>query len=681
MRLLKPNSILHHSTNWILALILSINSVYAQNNEEYIYPIQNKRVILNQSILDEAKLESFVHNYFNTQGITSLQIKLVDTKKSIASQHYIFQVYYMDKVLDQAMVKLHANDNYLTLLQHNLPSFEEWHTLDEVNIGTSNFDVYLIIQEQLIPAKKELLIREKEDYYAHVFTLPNGEKYENILKYHTDSVAYGKVFNPDPLSSSGQTYGGNYQDAYVIDTAGLLIQNINNPGGNTVTAPSSNFTFDGQTFNIPTESYVNTFSGPVLRQVFENITLDGQGTVLGFNTAITDNLASYTTQIIREDYNYPELANEQVWRSFPVDFSGGTFNLTNDFFIISEFSSPFTNPAVSVNDSFDFTRNQVQFEDVNAFFHLNNYKSYWESLGFTDLASELILIDAHGNNGADNSFFSPTNPPRLVFGQGGVDDAEDADVIIHEYGHALSNFASPNSNIGTQRRSLDEGFGDYLAYSYSRALFPFNAFNVFSWDGHNEFWNGRVANSPKTALDISNTESIYFNGEVWSATLRDLHSALGRTITDQLAIELMYYNMPNGSLTQAALNLFEADSALYNGIHSCDIFQVLFGRKFLLGTCTDFEAGISNKFTNNNLVQLNNSYGFANNGESLFITSDELNIENSILQVIDINGKLIYEDLLDKNNYELKSSPFSSGLYFLTLQTKEHHNRFKILKN
>ena len=43
-----------------------------------------------------------------------------------------------------------------------------------------------------------------------------------------------------------------------------------------------------------------------------------------------------------------------------------------------------------------------------------------------------IDVDCHGFNGGDNSAFNPgTNPPSIVFGQGGVDDAEDADVIIH----------------------------------------------------------------------------------------------------------------------------------------------------------------------------------------------------------------------------------------------------------
>ena len=43
----------------------------------------------------------------------------------------------------------------------------------------------------------------------------------------------------------------------------------------------------------------------------------------------------------------------------------------------------------------------------------------------------------HGFNGADNSSYSP-GTGRLQFGEGGVDDAEDSDVVHHELGHGPS---------------------------------------------------------------------------------------------------------------------------------------------------------------------------------------------------------------------------------------------------
>ena len=39
--------------------------------------------------------------------------------------------------------------------------------------------------------------------------------------------------------------------------------------------------------------------------------------------------------------------------------------------------------------------------------------------------------------GPDNSFATDHPKDEMRFGKGGVDDAEDAEVILHEYGHAI----------------------------------------------------------------------------------------------------------------------------------------------------------------------------------------------------------------------------------------------------
>ena len=195
---------------------------------------------------------------------------------------------------------------------------DQWKQLTTSELSAANH-VWLYFNNVFVKGIKELLTDEAEDFYAERFNLGSNGYLENILKYHSDTTAYGKVFYPDPLTSANQVYGGFYQDAFTLDTSALLIQNINNPGGTTVTANGTTYSYDGQSFSVPTESYVNTFTAPILKQVFENIYLDGQGGVIGFNTAITEDLSTYTTQIIREDYNYPTLQNELVWKIFPLD--------------------------------------------------------------------------------------------------------------------------------------------------------------------------------------------------------------------------------------------------------------------------------------------------------------------------------------------------------------------------
>jgi len=655
----------------------------AQNLGTYVIPFSNQKIAIIDHLFYENEQILLLQTLFPENEYPDLNFRLSFANESIGSKHFTYQIEYKNIPIEQALVKVHLqkSNGKIFLVQANLPSTALWNTLQFPRIEDSNNMVYLVKDQKVLACKKVKISEEKTDSYSERFELNDQSYFENELKYHNDSIAYAKVFNPDPLTSANQIYGGLYQDAFTIDTSGLLIQNISNPGGTTVTVNATNYTFDGQTFNIQTESYVNTFTAPILNQVFENIYIDGQGNLIGFNTAITENVGSYVTQIIREDYNYPSIANEQVWKSIPADFSGGLFSLSNAYFIVSEFSNPFTNPANSASDSFDFNRSELGFEDVNAFYHLNNYRAHWLSLGFTGLDNEVILIDAHGNNGADNSFFSPTNPPRLVFGQGGVDDAEDADVIIHEYGHALSNFASPGSNSGDERRALDEGFGDYLATSYSKMFSSFNSELVFSWDGHNEFWLGRISNTSKTKLDLDANQNIYFNGEIWSATLMDIHTQIGGINTDKLAIEVMYYNMPNGTISEAAENLFLADTLIFNGVHTCQLFNVLFDRKFLKGTCTDFYSGIKTSYSQDEKVQVLNSDGFAYRNEKLVLRCEDLDLVEAEMKFINLEGKIVHREAILGAYQELQATDLSPGIYFLELRTSSQFYRFKVLKN
>jgi hypothetical protein len=65
----------------------------------------------------------------------------------------------------------------------------------------------------------------------------------------------------------------------------------------------------------------------------------------------------------------------------------------------------------------------------------------------------------------DNSEYSP-HLRRITLGRGGVPDAEDADVILHEFGHAIQDAICPNFGQSAEAAAMGEGFGDYLAARY-----------------------------------------------------------------------------------------------------------------------------------------------------------------------------------------------------------------------
>ncbi len=74
-----------------------------------------------------------------------------------------------------------------------------------------------------------------------------------------------------------------------------------------------------------------------------------------------------------------------------------------------------------------------------AYYWVTEAQKYIQCLGFgspcgpINMESQDVRINQWG---IDNSF-SWDKKDVLRFGKGGVDDAEDAEVILHEYGHAM----------------------------------------------------------------------------------------------------------------------------------------------------------------------------------------------------------------------------------------------------
>lgn len=185
-----------------------------------------------------------------------------------------------------------------------------------------------------------------------------------------------------------------------------------------------------------------------------------------------------------------------------ISYNGTVYSLTGPWVSIISWDPPATAPSTTTNGVWDRQRGNNAFNDGMTYFHLDQNQRYMQSLGFvgaTGIQDVSIGADTDGFNGADNSaYYSGTN--RLTFGHGCVDDNEDADVILHEYGHAI-NYDINHSWTGGDTGAMGEGWGDYWAgsYSYSTPNGPtFNPNWIYSWDGHgngNQCWAGRIMNA------------------------------------------------------------------------------------------------------------------------------------------------------------------------------------------
>ncbi len=373
------------------------------------------------------------------------------------------------------------------------------------------------------------------------------------------------------------------------------------------------------------------------------------------------------------DFSWMDAQQQTV--QFNALFDGDSFRLLNDYVRVLDFDPPAIRPVVSVTPQFKFNRSQSGFEDVNAFYHLTHYRNYINSLGF-DAANETIDVDTHAQgetSDPDNSFFAPGYSPRRIFyGIGGVNDAEDADVIIHEYGHFISYNAAPGSNNGKERNSLDEAFGDYNAASYSRSLNTFNQDWVYNWDGHNQFWKGRVVNSTKVYPNDLVSSSIYPNAEIWSAVLFALNKEIGRGPTDSLVLETHYNYASNISMLDAAQILIASDELLFNGQYFCPIYKhllehglITFNRNSgcaLTGINEEPELGVQ-------VIQ---------NGNRFTVIQNEA--KPIWIDIYSLTGQKIISLTTDQAAYTYTNTSLANGLYLLNIHSGNASAGFKWLK-
>jgi hypothetical protein len=234
------------------------------------------------------------------------------------------------------------------------------------------------------------------------------------------------------------------------------------------------------------------------------------------------------------------------------------------------------------------TRSRDKFEALMAYYHIDRAQRYVQSLDVGQPINERSTTALADGIREDNSFFSPFTR-KITYGAGGVDDAEDADVIIHEYGHAIQDAQLHGGWGGNAGSAMGEGFGDYMAVTMSEES-PASttkgpalpdpteaAVCVFDWDGVSYSPTkppcGRRTGIPKGLDDLRSncTFDPHCVGKVWSSALWDLRNTLGtddygRVVIDRdLLASHFLIGTRSPSFKQGGQALLDADQDLYGG--------------------------------------------------------------------------------------------------------------------
>jgi hypothetical protein len=377
-----------------------------------------------------------------------------------------------------------------------------------------------------------------------------------------------------------------------------------------------------------------------------------------------------------DDQNNPELdAARSLASLHGCKRANGVYTLNGPFVKIIDMLSPYIPPVTSSAGKFLFNRSQPGFEQVNAYYHIDTFHRYLESIGYGNLVNYPIAIDAQGTQ-EDNSYFTPQGSDSyIIFGTGGVDDAEDADVIIHEYGHAMTYSASPGTNRGAERKGLDEGYGDYFAASYSLSQSSFRWQQIYSWDGHNEFWEGRVVNSMRAYQPEWVRQNIYRAGMIWASALAHAMQLIDPKEADKIVAQSMYMLESHITLPDAAWLVLQAENNVTFGKNKWAYVDAFCLRNLLpLDYCQS--AGLEE-------IPSANSVTIYPNPAAEYLALDLRGFLFQVqVKIFDNQGKCVYQDwaLPALQSLEVKNLP--EGLYFIVLQqgNQIHKNKFVIAR-
>jgi zinc metalloprotease ZmpB len=292
----------------------------------------------------------------------------------------------------------------------------------------------------------------------------------------------------------------------------------------------------------------------------------GPGTSTGTGQVFFPNpVASLQDQSLtdQKDANYPAL--QPAYKTVTLTNLEGSGYLHGDWAsVVSETG----NPAFSSTNTFIYTRDDDRFEQVMAYYWITEAQKYIQSLGFgstrrsVNMQSQAVRINQLGY---DNSFATDHPKDELRFGKGGVDDAEDAEVILHEYGHAI-HFSQNFSFASEEAGAISEGFGDYWAVDVTNIIAPTpDPACVADWDSTSYTSKTphclrRVDTNLHYPTDLSG--EVHHDGQIWSRALWDIRTALGHVKADTIILQAQF-DFPGTTMTDLATRMVTTAQSLY----------------------------------------------------------------------------------------------------------------------
>ena len=286
----------------------------------------------------------------------------------------------------------------------------------------------------------------------------------------------------------------------------------------------------------------------------------------------------------QKDADYPAL--QPAYHVVTLTNLDGSGYLRGDWANVTSSTGP---AAYSADSTFLYARDDDRFEQVMAYYWATEAQKYIQNLGFgvwldpINMESQDIRINQWG---LDNSY-SWDKKDICRFGKGGVDDAEDAEVILHEYGHAMMDSQMTPFGYGgsVEAGSIGEGFGDYWAVTVSDVIAPTpDPACVADWDSISYTSTTphclrRIDRDLHYPQDLNGR--VHHDGQIWSRALWDIRNLLGHVMADTIILEAQFSFAPDTSMPAAAQATVETANSLYGSSAANDVYAAFQARGIL----------------------------------------------------------------------------------------------------
>ncbi|MBS0151214.1 MAG: M36 family metallopeptidase [Nitrospira sp.] len=387
------------------------------------------------------------------------------------------------------------------------------------------------------------------------------------------------IVDPTPLVSSGQAVEAGRIHLERNQTQGLLDEEVPAPIANLVVyaedgTPTLAWEVIHHTWGPTWQVFIDGKTGHVLKPAQDlnryATPIRGLGQVF-----VTNAIVATGDPSLRDNKDAASAVPSSAYKTVVLERLLGTGYLEGAY----ASSSASKKRVYSPTHQFLFDRSSNGFSETMGYYFLDFAQQRIQALGFTDAKSinarqQAFSID---RSPKDNSFYSPSSRD-ITFGTGGVDDAEDAEMIWHEYGHSIQDYLVDGFGTTAESGAMGEGFGDYWSGTLGEQ------YNTISLNGVPEKvclaeWDSTTyrTGTPTCLRRLDGTKhypedmvgEVHDDGEMWSSVLWLIRAALGADRADRVILQHHIllpkdatFNMAGHALIETACSLKYPVSAM-----------------------------------------------------------------------------------------------------------------------